>query len=50
MMKENIRLVQHLHKCLNSDGGGVEKQTFVVSSSDVNIRWMNTVFFVTKWF
>jgi hypothetical protein len=45
-----VELVQHLDRCLIRDGAYVEKQAYAVSSSDINIIWMNKVLFITKRF
>jgi hypothetical protein len=35
-----------MDRCLNCNGDYVQKQTYVVSSSDIKIIWMNKFFFV----
>jgi hypothetical protein len=40
-----IKLVQYLDKCPNRNGNYIEKLIYIVSSSDINIIWMNKVFF-----
>jgi hypothetical protein len=41
-----IKLEQRVNKCHNCNGD--EKQTYVVSSSDIKIIWINNVLFQQK--
>jgi hypothetical protein len=40
-----IRLMKRLDKCLNCNGNYIEEYTYVASSSDIKIIWMNNIIF-----